>query len=273
MKIDFYISSLSGGGAEKVLTTLAKALSEELFKDKKSLIRFDMSEFSEKNSVTMLIGSPPGYVGYEEGGALTEKIRKHPYSVVLFDEIEKAHKEVLNLFLQIMDDGVLTDSCGRCASFKNAYIIMTSNAINTAKSESSLGFLKDDNALLQTEKLFEYFSPEFINRIDNIIYFKPLSQDSMILIVTKAMAQLEKRLRLLGIELEYDATVCEYLAKQSIDKRLGARTALRSVTSKIENKISALMLEGELNNVVFEIKNDELKYIPQYADSEVENQK
>ena len=150
---------------------------------------------------------------------------------------------------------------------------MTSNAINTAKSESSLGFLKDDNALLQTEKLFEYFSPEFINRIDNIIYFKPLSQDSMILIVTKAMAQLEKRLRILGIELEYDANVCEYLAKQSIDKRLGARTALRSVTSKIENKISALMLEGELNNVVFEIKNDELKYIPQYADSEVENQK
>ncbi|MBE6644980.1 MAG: ATP-dependent Clp protease ATP-binding subunit [Ruminococcaceae bacterium] len=254
-------------------TELAKALSEELFKDKKSLIRFDMSEFSEKNSVTMLIGSPPGYVGYEEGGALTEKIRKHPYSVVLFDEIEKADKEVLNLFLQIMDDGVLTDSCGRCVSFKNSYIIMTSNAINTAKSESSLGFLKDDNALLQTEKLFEYFSPEFINRIDNIIYFKPLSQDSMILIVTKAMAQLEKRLRILGIELEYDANVCEYLAKQSIDKRLGARTALRSVTSKIENKISALMLEGELNNVVFEIKNDELKYIPQYADSEVENQK
>jgi len=254
-------------------TELAKALSEELFKDKKSLIRFDMSEFSEKNSVTMLIGSPPGYVGYEEVGALTEKIRKHPYSVVLFDEIEKADKEVLNLFLQIMDDGVLTDSCGRCVSFKNSYIIMTSNAINTAKSESSLGFLKDDNALLQTEKLFEYFSPEFINRIDNIIYFKPLSQDSMILIVTKAMAQLEKRLRILGIELEYDANVCEYLAKQSIDKRLGARTALRSVTSKIENKISALMLEGELNNVVFEIKNDELKYIPQYADSEVENQK
>ena len=245
-------------------TELAKALSEELFHDKKSLIRFDMSEFSEKNSVTMLIGSPPGYVGYEEGGSLTEKIRKHPYSVVLFDEIEKADKEVLNLFLQIMDDGILTDSCGRTASFKNAYIIMTSNAISNSLKDSSLGFLRENSETLNNEKLFDFFSPEFINRIDNVIYFKTLTTESMVRIVKKALSELKARLENKNIELEYDLAVCEYIAGKAIDKRLGARTVLRSITNEIENKISAIILEGELNSIKFTVSNDELKCTPSF---------
>lgn len=238
-------------------TELAKALSEALFMDKKSLIRFDMSEFSEKNSVTMLIGSPPGYVGYEEGGSLTEKIRKHPYSVVLFDEIEKADKEVLNLFLQIMDDGTLTDSCGRSVSFKNAYIIMTSNAANDQKRDSTLGFMKDTERQ-SNEKLFDYFSPEFLNRIDKIIHFRSLSKESMIMIVNKSLASLSIRLSELGILLEYDHDVCEYIANKTFEKRFGARELIRSVTNEIENKVSSFLLEGELSKIRFCIQNGEL---------------
>lgn len=247
-------------------TELAKALSEELFNDKKSLIRFDMSEFSEKNSVTMLIGSPPGYVGYEEGGALTEKIRKHPYSVVLFDEIEKADKEVLNLFLQIMDDGILTDSCGRKASFKNAYIIMTSNATSGTKSDSGLGFMRDESSLMKNDRLYEYFSPEFLNRIDNIINFKPLNSDSLILVVKKALSKLKNRLDSLNIAFEYDEAVCEYIAKRSADKKLGARVALRNITTGIENRISSLMLEGGIDEIRCKIIDGELKCIPVFSE-------
>ena len=201
---------------------------------------------------------------------LTEKIRKHPYSVVLFDEIEKADKEVLNLFLQIMDDGVLTDSCGRSASFKNSYIIMTSNAISAGIKDASLGFLGESRDALTNEKLFDFFSPEFINRIDNVIYFKPLTQEAMIKIVMKTLSKLKSRLENLNVILEYDHAVCEYIAKRTIDKRLGARTVLRNVTNEIENKISALMLEGELDSVKFALESDALKCTPTFKKQSAE---
>lgn len=245
-------------------TELAKALSEEIFFDKKSLIRYDMSEFSEKNSVTMLIGSPPGYVGYEEGGALTEKIRRHPYSIVLFDEIEKANREVLNLFLQIMDDGVLTDSCGRTVSFKNSYIIMTSNAINGYTSNKSLGFLKENNLDCENDALYEIFSPEFLNRIDAIIHFAPISKQSMTKICDKALKQLRDRLGKLNIRFEYEPEVCEYISAKATDKKLGARLALRVITGEIENEISSLLLKGALLSVRVSVTNEKIVVEPVY---------
>lgn len=245
-------------------TELAKALSEELFHDKKSLIRYDMSEFSEKNSVTMLIGSPPGYVGYEDGGALTEKIRRHPYSVVLFDEIEKANQEVLNLFLQIMDDGILTDSCGRSVSFKNSYIIMTSNATSTSLCERNLGFLQEKKSHADDEKLFDFFSPEFINRIDSIIHFTSLNHTSLSLVAEKKLNSLRIRLEELGIKFEYTPKICDYIADKANDKRLGARMIMRIITSEIENEISMFMLQGNLEHITFDISNNTLVAVPKF---------
>ncbi len=246
-------------------TELAKALCEELFLDKKSLIRYDMSEFSEKNSVTMLIGSPPGYVGYEEGGALTEKIRRRPYSVVLFDEIEKANPEVLNLFLQIMDDGVLTDSCGRSASFKNAYIIMTSNAVyNHHGADKNVGFLKSEVNGIKNEKLYEIFTPEFINRIDSIIHFHTLNLSTLADIVTEKLFELKTRLEAFDIDFEYDREIPLFLSKKARDDKLGARAVLRLITSEIENEISSLMLSDELESVMAEIDGEKISIVPNF---------
>lgn len=228
-------------------TELAKALSEELFHDKKALIRYDMSEFSERNSVTILIGSPPGYVGYRESGSLTEKIRRHPYSVILFDEIEKAHPEVLNLFLQIMDDGMLTDSSGRIASFKNAYVIMTTNATSGINGDSGVGFFSSSRT--DNDAIYNAFTPEFINRIDSIIRFKPLSLDSMIYVAERRLELLKERLSKLGVSLSWESDVTEHIAKNTTDKRLGARAIIRTVTKEIENKISLLMLESDTDNI------------------------
>ncbi len=247
-------------------TELAKALSEELFQDKKSLIRYDMSEFSEKNSVTILIGSPPGYVGYEEGGSLTEKIRRHPYSVILFDEIEKAHQEVLNLFLQIMEDGVLTDSCGRCVSFKNSYIIMTSNAVSASTQEKNLGFLHN-NSDSKDEKLFEFFTPEFINRIDSIIHFSGLSVESLAAVAQKRLESLKSRLADLNVDFIYTDALCRYAAERALNKRLGARSVLRMITSEVENKISTLMLNGDLTSVRFDIEENKIIHTPEFKNA------
>ena len=243
-------------------TALAKSLSEELFHDKNALIRYDMSEFSEKNSVTMLIGSPPGYVGYEEGGSLTEKIKRHPYSVILFDEIEKAHPEVLNLFLQIMDDGVLTDSCGRRVSFKNSYIIMTSNATENPLYEKEAGFLSTDSLSPSSEKLFDFFSPEFINRIDSIIHFSPLTHTSRVMIADKKLRSLCLRLSELGITLKYTSEVTEYIARKAKDKRLGARAVLRIITADIENETSSLILSRNPKEITVDIEDGRLNIKP-----------
>ena len=243
-------------------TEISKLISEELFHDKKALIRYDMSEFSEKNSVTMLIGSPPGYVGYEEGGSLTEKIRRHPYSVVLFDEIEKAHPDVLNLFLQIMDDGVLTDSCGRSVSFKNAYIIMTSNVLAGSVGDVSLGFMSSGND--KNEKLFEVFTPEFINRIDCVVRFSPLDIETVKRICQKRLSELKRTLTSMGVDVSYTEEVCDYLSKKAVDKRLGARTLLRAITIEIETLISEFMIEGDLDEVNIDYDGNKIVGVPRY---------
>lgn len=249
-------------------TELSKILCEELFYDKKALVRYDMSEFSERNSVTKLIGSPPGYVGYEEGGGLTEKIRRHPYSVILFDEIEKAHREVLNLFLQIMDEGVLRDSCGRSVNFKNTYIIMTSNAGYGSHEDKSVGFLNDDKA---KSKLSDTFSPEFINRIDKIIHFSRLDKKSMRNISEYAVNNLKKRLLALDVKLSYDDSLPDFIAKKAEKEKLGARAVERVVVQDIENKISSLMLKGRLKEIIIETKNERISVNPIFSEDIKDN--
>ncbi len=228
-------------------TALAKALAKELFSSESALIRFDMSEFGEGHSVSKLIGSPPGYLGYEEGGALTERIRRHPYSVVLFDEIEKASGEVINLLLQVMDDGTLTDSQSRRVSFRNAFIIMTSNigaeGINRGRVS---GFVRDgalDDGIIS--ELRKHFPTEFINRIDEIIPFAPLSREDFAKIAKNKIDKLTKRLIDIGIKLAVSDAVCEYIAKSTEQKKLGARPITRIITGEIENKISDLIINSE----------------------------
>jgi len=241
-------------------TEISKQICEELFGDKNALIRYDMSEFSEKNSVTSLIGSPPGYVGYQDGGSLTERVRRHPYSVILFDEIEKAHQDVLNLFLQVMDDGILTDSCGRRVSFRNSYIIMTSNAGGVNLTSGQLGFLGERSG--QTEKLFQVFSPEFLNRIDSIIVFASLGKQTIEKICDRRLSELSEKLHSMGIELKYDNTLISYLSDKAIDKRFGARAVLRMITLEVENVISELIIDGGLDKIGINVDSDGIKLIP-----------
>ena len=227
-------------------TELAVALSEELFSGTAPIIRYDMSEFTEKHSVSKLIGAPPGYVGFEEGGTLTERVRRHPYSVVLFDEIEKAHEEVISLFLQIADDGVLTDSTGRSVSFKNAIIIMTSNIGGDGFKGASVGFLNSNNEASITEHLKKHFRTEFINRIDEVILFSTLSEKTLERIAKKKLNELCARLRSEGIELVYDSGVPEYFARRSKSSGFGARPLTRMIVNEIENPVSQLLIaEGE----------------------------
>ena len=245
-------------------TELAKALSENLFSTQKALIRFDMSEFGEKHSISKLIGSPPGYVGYEEGGVLTERIRRHPYSVVLFDEIEKASFEVLNLLLQIMDDGVLTDSLGRTVSFKNAFIILTSNIGAEGFNKNSAGFLDYQNSRVKMEskiieKLKEHFRPEFINRIDEIVPFVKLTTGDLKLIAQKALDKLALRLMTLKVQLIWDESVCLYVAEKCNNTGFGARPVNRIITSEIENEISAILLKNSNEILTIKITNTDGK--------------
>ena len=208
-----------------------------------------MSEFSEKNSVTKLIGSPPGYVGYEEGGALTEKIRRHPYSIILFDEIEKAHTEVLDLFLQLADNGTLTDSSGRSVSFKNSYIILTSNIGADLSNDTSIGFVSDNtkNSAIEKRKIIQelekHFRVEFINRIDEIILFKPINKDAMRLIAMSKLDALKIRLLSLGINIEFSESVSTYLANKTANEKFGARELIRLITAEIETPLSSFILK------------------------------
>ena len=236
-------------------TALAEALGEALFFDKKSFFKYDMSEFSEKSAVAKLIGSPPGYVGYEEGGALTEKIRRHPYSIVLFDEIEKAHVEVLDLFLQIADNGCLTDSSGRCVSFKNSYIILTSNIGANAEKDSNVGFQSVEkyevNARTKerlTEKLKEHFRTEFINRIDEIILFPALSSESMLKIAALKLNDFKKRISALGFEIDISDEIPQFLVNKIKCKDFGVRELLRLISTEIENPLSLFLFDCETEN-------------------------
>ena len=238
-------------------TELTKALAELLFGDPGAMIRVDMSEYMEKHSVAKLIGSPPGYVGFEEGGQLTEKIRRKPYSVVLFDEIEKAHPDVFNILLQVLDDGVLTDSQGRRVDFKNTIIIMTSNvgaSALTAKSVGSFGFTQSEGAKEDKkstdEKVMEAlkatFRPEFLNRIDDIIIFNKLTKENILTIAGMMLREVGNRAHELGIDLSFDDSVAELVAKAGFDPVYGARPLRRAVVRLVEDALSGAMLEGKV---------------------------
>ena len=232
-------------------TELATALAEALFGSEGAMIRLDMSEYMERHSVSRLIGSPPGYVGYDEGGQLTERVRRRPYSVVLFDEIEKAHEDICNILLQLLDDGTLTDSQGRRVDFRNCVIIMTSNVgASEIKSGYSLGFASEGREEAATEKMRtaikERFKPEFLNRIDEIIFFNTLSLENTEQIAERMLKKLEKRAAAIGLEVVFDKSVANGIAKKSYDTSYGARPLRRAITADIENVISEKILSGEI---------------------------
>lgn len=260
-------------------TELAKALAEFMFNDEKSIIRIDMSEYMEKFAVSRLIGAPPGYVGYEEGGQLTEAVRRKPYSVVLFDEIEKAHPEVFNVLLQVLDDGRLTDSKGRVVSFKNTIIIMTSNlagdviqkyANDTASEEMMVAKLEKDDkkkkaAYENTRKkmvdevnqvLKRAFRPEFLNRVDEIIIFESLTLEEITRIVDIQIADLQERLDDKKIRIKVTETAKKHLAKHGFDPSFGARPLKRYIQQHIENPLALMILEGKVKEGK-EVKVDE----------------
>ncbi len=256
-------------------TELCKALAEAMFGSESAMIRLDMSEYMEKHTVSRIIGSPPGYVGFDEGGQLTEKVRRKPYSVILFDEIEKAHPDVFNILLQILEDGVLTDSQGRTVDFKNTVIIMTSNigARLITDKKTSFGFSADSDSELETdikEKVLEElkgnFRPEFLNRVDDIIVFSKLSQDDIKAIAENMLKGLKIRLAALEIIAEFDDSAITAIANVGFDKVYGARPLRRAITSKIEDPISEKILDGSIKKgekikCIFE--NNEFSFITQ----------
>jgi len=235
-------------------TELAKALADVMFGDASAMIRLDMSEYMEKHSVSKLIGSPPGYVGFEEGGQLTERIRRKPYSVILFDEIEKAHPDVFNILLQVLEDGVLTDSQGRHVDFRNTVIILTSNVgAGELKASKSLGFTaetaKNDRETLKNrmmEALKSTFRPEFLNRIDDIIVFNSLEQEDIEKIASLMLEDVKKRIDALEIHVSFDGSVAALLAKEGFDPTYGARPLRRAVVRMVEDTFSTEMLEGRI---------------------------
>lgn len=235
-------------------TELCKALSEVMFGDESAIIKLDMSEYMEKHTVSRLVGSPPGYVGFEEGGQLTEKIRRKPYSVVLFDEIEKAHPDVFNMLLQILEDGILTDSQGRTVSFKNAIVIMTSNVGANLITDKRLGLgfeSSDSNENKKIEELVmgelkKTFKPEFLNRVDEVIVFNQLGKEDIRKIAERMLKTLKKRLADMKIGLSFTAAAIDQLAEAGFDKVYGARPLRRTIQSKVEDPLSEQILEGKI---------------------------
>ena len=241
-------------------TELCKALAEAMFGDENAMLRLDMSEYMEKHTVSKLIGSPPGYVGFEEGGQLTEKVRRKPYSVVLFDEIEKAHPDVFNMLLQILEDGRLTDSQGRTVDFKNTIIIMTSNvgARLITEKQSSLGFNSENENAEESEKkdikelvtgeLRKVFRPEFLNRVDDIIVFNKLNKDEIKQIAVKMLKTLENRLDKMNIKISFTDNAVSKIADKGFDENYGARPLRRAIQNEIEDPLSEQMLEGKVKD-------------------------
>ena len=237
-------------------TEVAKTLAYELFDDERHMIRIDMSEYMESHSVARLIGSPPGYVGYDDGGQLTEAVRRNPYSIVLFDEIEKAHKDVFNILLQILDDGRITDSQGRTVDFKNTIIIMTSNL----GSEYILDNLDNSNTLVMDE-LKRTFKPEFLNRIDEIIIFKALKKDTVYKILDKIINDINKRLTDKNINIMLTNTARDFIIENSYDEKYGARPIKRFVSRNIETLIAKAIINGEIkygDDIVISVKDNDL---------------
>ena len=261
------------GGSGTGKTLLAKKIAEKLYGDVDSLVRFDMSEYMEKHSVSKLIGSPNGYVGYEQGGQLTEKIRRKPYSIILLDEIEKAHEDVFNIFLQVFDEGHLTDGLGRKVNFKNTIFIMTSNiGVKELNSfGSSLGFQTTDTILNQENRnknilekaLKNKFKPEFLNRIDEIIIFRGLSSEDIHKIIYLEIENLEKRLLEMNFKLKISKEAVEYLAKQGYDEAYGARPIARAIQHYVEDAVADEILngnikEGETITIGFEVEKEQI---------------
>jgi ATP-dependent Clp protease ATP-binding subunit ClpB len=227
-------------------TELCKALAEFLFDDENAMVRIDMSEFMEQHSVARLIGAPPGYVGYEEGGRLTEAVRRRPYSVILFDEIEKAHRDIFNVLLQVLDDGRLTDGQGRTVDFKNTVIVMTSNIGSTQIQElSSKGADEWEIEAAVKEMLKQQFRPEFLNRVDETIVFHPLSKQQLTRIVDVQLENLRKRLTSRGLKLSISDDAKKLLAEEGYDPVYGARPLKRVIQQRIENALAQRILKGE----------------------------
>ena len=233
-------------------TLLAKALAEYMFGDADALVQIDMSEYMEKHNVSRLVGAPPGFVGYEEGGQLTEKIRRRPYAVVLFDEIEKAHPDVFNMMLQVMEEGRLTDSFGRNVDFRNTILIMTTNAgAEAIKNESSFGFQKPDGdasydsmkarVMDQIERVFR---PEFLNRLDDTIIFRHLNKEDLKTVIDFELSKVRERLIDRGLHLELDDTAKEFLIKEGSNLDYGARPLRRAIEQRIEDPLSEELLQG-----------------------------
>jgi ATP-dependent Clp protease ATP-binding subunit ClpB len=241
-------------------TQSAKTLAKFLFDDERSLIRFDMSEYMEKHSVSRLIGSAPGYVGYDEGGQLTEAVKQRPYSVILFDEIEKAHKDVFNILLQVLDDGRLTDNKGVTVDFKNTIIILTSNI------GSSLIVEIDDKEKRKEEvfkELKNYFKPEFLNRLDDIVIFEQLGLEQITAIVDIMLREIQNKLLEKEIKVSLTKEAKAYIAKAGFDPVFGARPLRRALYEIVEDKLAELILEDKLlegDEIEFDLKNDEITY-------------
>ena len=226
-------------------TELSKALAEFLFDDDTAMTRIDMSEFMEKHSVARLIGAPPGYIGYEEGGTLTESVRRRPYQVILFDEIEKAHPDVFNVLLQVLDEGRLTDGQGRTVDFRNTLIIMTSNLGSALLAEHS-GEISEKVRNQVMEIVRSAFRPEFLNRIDEILLFRRLSREDMTGIVKIQLQRLEKLLRERKITLEVDHEALQWLGDQGYDPTYGARPLKRIIQRELQNPLAVMILEGKI---------------------------
>lgn len=246
-------------------TELAKTLARELFDSEDNIIRIDMSEYMEKFSVSRLIGAPPGYVGYEQGGQLTEAVRRKPYSVVLFDEVEKANEDVFDIFLQILDEGRLTDGKGHVVDFRNTIIIMTSNLASDVIQSG----LENNKALEEINKdvqevLKMRFRPEFLNRLDDVVIFKPLSNDAVVKIVEIFTNEIQNRLKDKNIKLSIDEGALRHIAKLGFDETYGARPLKRFIQKYIETEIAKLILSGKLTegDEVNVLENQgEIKYL------------
>jgi ATP-dependent Clp protease ATP-binding subunit ClpC len=248
-------------------TELARTLAEYLFGQEDAMIRIDMSEFQESHTVSRLVGAPPGYVGYEEAGQLTEQVRRRPYSVVLFDEIEKAHPDVFNTLLQVLDDGRLTDAKGRTVNFENTVVIMTSNVGSQhLVSTRQFGFTSGDGVdFRETERrareaLERAFRPEFLNRVDEIIVFQPLTKEDVLKIVDIMLSRLNKHLESQRVEIEVTYAAKEFLVEEGYDPKFGARPLTRAIRRYVENPLSSRIIGGEFgpgDTVVVDQKGDE----------------
>jgi ATP-dependent Clp protease ATP-binding subunit ClpC len=253
-------------------TLLAKALAASMFGDEKALIQLDMSEYMERHNASRMVGSPPGYVGYEEGGQLTEQVRRRPYSVVLFDEIEKAHPDVMNMLLQILEEGKLTDNVGRVVSFRNTVILMTSNvgaqSLNREASFRLTPPSAETNYETIKQKILDeakhLFRPEFLNRLDDVIVFRPLSKPDLIQILDLEIAKVLDRLKGRRIQLQLDEKSKEYLVTRGYDPTYGARPMRRAVERFLEDPLAEELLKGNLHDgepVVVTVENDKLLFV------------